>query len=657
MDSISASTDQWLDSAPDGLVIVDSAGVIQLVNRNAAAMLGYEREELVDQPIEIVVPERATPEHKGYRDNFFRSLTARAMGAGLDIVARRKDGRELPVDVALSILQTSHGTLVSAAIRDISQLKEFERRFEAVEAAERLAAIVESSHDAIIGKTLTGVITSWNAAAERMYGYTAQEIMGDNISRLMPGDRAGELAPVLEQVARGEAVQLLETQRVTQDGSILDVSVAISPVRDMSGEVIGASTVARDITERLRSERYRQMLEAQLHRSQRLESLGQLAGGVAHDFNNVLAAIMNYATLVSAGLHDEVRRRGSPDDEALVTLLDDVEQITTAAERAATLTRQLLTFSRREVLRPQLLDLNAVVGDMERLLRTTIGQNVDHLQLVFAQDLPPITIDRGQIEQVVMNLAVNARDAMAAGGELSIETSIVEIDEEAGQLRELEQGTYVVLSVSDPGTGMNREVAARAFEPFFTTKPAGEGTGLGLATVFGIVTQAGGSVAIYSEPGLGTTVRVCLPATAYAKPEARSEQPSASLRARGETVLLVEDEEIVREPTRRMLARSGYTVLEASNTDDALELMRAHSGVIDVLLTDVVMPGRSGKDLSVEVLKQRSETKVLFMSGYSENVIVHRGVIDEGVNLIEKPFSADELLRRIREMLDGDPQD
>jgi two-component system, cell cycle sensor histidine kinase and response regulator CckA len=279
---------------------------------------------------------------------------------------------------------------------------------------------------------------------------------------------------------------------------------------------------------------------------------------------------------------------------------------------------------------------------------------VEHLRTVFAQDLPPITIDRGQIEQVVMNLAVNARDAMAAGGKLAIETSIVEMDEEDGRLRQLEPGTYVLLSVSDTGTGMSREVAARAFEPFFTTRPAGEGTGLGLATVFGIVVQARGSVAIYSEPGLGTTVRVCLPATAHAKPEARSTRPSASPRARGETVLLVEDEEIVREPTRRMLARSGYAVLEASNTGDALDLMRAHSGVIDLLLTDVVMPGRSGKDLSVEVLAQRPGTKVLFMSGYSENVIVHQGVIDEGVNLIEKPFSADDLLRRIREILDGD---
>jgi PAS domain S-box-containing protein len=654
MDSISASTEQWLDSAPDGLVIVDAAGVIQLVNGNAAAMLGYEPDELMGQSTEALVPERARDAHRGHRDGYFRSLVARQMGAGLDIVARRKDGSELPVDVALSVFETSHGTLVSAAIRDISQLKDFENRVQAFEAAARLAAIVESSHDAIIGKTLHGVITSWNAGAERMYGFSAGEMIGHNISQLIPGDRAGELAPIIERVALGEPVQHFETQRVAKDGTILDMSVSISPIRDESGAVTGASTVSRDMTEFLRAERHRRTLEVQLHRSQRLESLGQLAGGVAHDFNNLLAGIMNYSGIVSAALHEEMNRRGSPDDDALVAVLDDVQQITNVAKRAATLTRQLLIFSRREVLRPQVLDLNTFLSDMEGLLRTTIGQNVDRLRTVFSQDLPPIRIDRGQIEQVVMNLVVNARDAMPEGGELGIETAALEIDEEDARLRGIEPGTYVLLSVSDTGTGMSREVADRAFEPFFTTKRAGEGTGLGLATVLGIVTQAAGEVAIYSQPGLGTTVGVCIPSTNDSNPEPRNVQPSAPLMARGETILLVEDEEIVREPARRMLARSGYTVLEAGNADDALELLCRHPGGIDLLLTDVVMPGRSGKDLSVDVLARLPEAKVLFMSGYSENVIVHQGVIDEGVNLIEKPFSVDDLLHRVREILDGD---
>ena len=252
-----------------------------------------------------------------------------------------------------------------------------------------------------------------------------------------------------------------------------------------------------------------------------------------------------------------------------------------------------------------------------------------------------------------MNLAVNARDAMPDGGELEIETATFEVDQQYAGLNAINTGTYVRLTVSDTGTGMSREVAARTFEPFFTTKPKGEGTGLGLATVYGIVTQAGGDITIYSEPGLGTTVRVNLPATTDAMSELRGEKPGVPLASKGETVLLVEDEEIVREPTRRMLVRNGYTVLAAGNADEALALSREHPGTIDLLLTDVVMPGRSGRELSADVLEDRATMKVLFMSGYSQDVIVHQGVLEEGVHLIEKPFAADDLLRKVRDALEG----
>ncbi len=397
----------------------------------------------------------------------------------------------------------------------------------------------------------------------------------------------------------------------------------------------------------------RAKLEAQLHQAQRLESIGHLAGGVAHDFNNLLAGIMNYACLVSESLEDEMERHGLSEDEAFVTMARDVEEITNVATRAAALTHQLLIFSRRKVVQPEVLDLNAVVGDMEELLRRTIGENVDHLRTVLAPDLPLIKADRGQIDQVVMNLAVNARDAMPGGGELKIETAPFDVDEDYARIRAINPGTYVRLSVSDTGTGMSEDVAARAFEPFFTTKPTGAGTGLGLATVYGIVAQAGGDVAICSEPGLGTTVRVNLPATSDATARPRDAKPDVLRRAKGETVLLVEDEEIVREPARRMLARHGYTVLAAGNADDALAIVRDHPGRIDLLLTDVVMPGRSGKELSVAVVEHLSTTKVLFMSGYSQDVIVHQGMLEDGVSLIEKPFSADDLLRKVRDVLDG----
>jgi PAS domain S-box-containing protein len=513
-----------------------------------------------------------------------------------------------------------------------------------------LAAIVESSHDAIIGKTLDGVITSWNAAAERVYGYTAGEIIGRNITALVPSDRAGELTPILARVRLGERVEHYETQRVTKDGSILELSMTISPIRDARGLVMGVSSVTHDMTETKQAGTDQRALQAQLQQAQRLESIG----GIAHDFNNLLAGIMNYAGLASSSLQEEMTRCGLDEDVAFATVVEDVDEVTKVAKRAAELTRQLLIFSHRTVAQPEVLDLNAVVGDMEQLLRRTIGENVDHLHTVFARDLPLIKADRGQIEQVVMNLAVNARDAMPDGGELEIETAPFEVDADHARRRAISPGTYARLTVSDTGTGMRDEVAARVFEPFFTTKPTGQGTGLGLATVYGIVTQAGGDITIDSKVDLGTTVRIDLPITGEAEAQPRASRPDMPLSAKGETVLLVEDEEIVRDPVGRMLTRHGYTVLTADGADEAMVIVSEHPGTIDLLLTDVVMPGRSGKELSVAVILLRPAIKVLFMSGYSKDVIGHQGVLEQGVNLIEKPFSAEDLLRKARNVLDDD---
>jgi hypothetical protein len=645
---ISVSAEQLLDSVPDGVLIVDTNGLFRLVNRNAELVFGYERGELMGQPTTLLVPERLRPDHDGSRGEYYRHPTA---GSGLDIAARRKDGTEFPVDVSFTLLDTDDGRFVCVSVRDSSERKKVEARSRSFEATSHMAAIVESSDDAIIGKTLDGVITAWNAGAENMYGFTAAEMLGRSVSELMPNDRVGELAPILERVKQGERVEHFETKRLHRDGRLLDVSVTISPIRDEAGVVTGASTVARDMTEVKRVEIERQELEDRLRQSERLESLGQMAGGVAHDFNNLLAGIMNYAGLASASLKDEMTRRGLSEDETFVTVVQDVEQITSVAKRAAALTHQLLIFSRRGFAQPEVLDLNVIVAELESLLRTTIPENVQ-LRTLLAADLPLVKADRSQIDQVFMNLAVNARDAMPDGGELEIETATFEVDQQYADLNAINTGTYLRLTVSDTGTGMSREVAARTFEPFFTTKPKGEGTGLGLATVYGIVTQAGGDVTIYSEPGLGTTVRVNIPTTSDAISELRGEKPSVPLASNGETVLLVEDEEIVREPTRRMLMRNGYTVLAAGNADEAMALMLKHPGDIDLLLTDVVMPGRSGRELSAAVLEDRPTTKVLFMSGYSQDVIVNQGVLDEGVHLIEKPFSSDDLLRAVRDLLD-----
>jgi hypothetical protein len=527
-----------LDSAPDGIVIVDEASTIRLVNRQAEALFGYPRDEIVGQQVEVLVPDwvkMLDAEHRGTQ-----SPAIRPRGADLELAASRKDGTELPVEISLSFVETEEGMLVSAAVRDI---------------ADRLRA---------------------------------------------------------EQERAELEAQLHRAQR----------------------------------------EEERAVMEARLHQAQRLESIGRLAGGVAHDFNNLLAAIMNYAGLVSGTIADLAALHGLAGDEACAMVAQDVEEIRRVAKRGADLTRQLLIFSRGEVVKLEVLDLNEIVRDTEKLLRRTIGEDID-LVTVLAPGLPKTRLDRGQVEQVLMNLVVNARDAMPNGGRLEIRTAEFHADESYARLHAIAPGAYVRLTVSDTGTGMAPDVAARAFEPFFTTKPQGKGTGLGLATVYGIAVQAGGDVVINSGPGIGTTIWVNFP-VGDGEP-ARPPEPvnERFLSSKGETVLLVEDEDMVRESARRMLVRKGYTVLVAADADEALSVAGEHRGAIDLLLTDVVMPKRSGKELASEFARVNPSVKVLFMSGYSEDVIAHRGVVDEGVNLIEKPFAAESLLGKIREILDA----
>jgi PAS domain S-box-containing protein len=659
---ISASTEQLLDSAPDGVVIIDAQGLIRLVNRQAEDMFGYARDELLGQPVELLVPERVGSAHLELRAGYLQNPMPRPMGAGLDLAARHKDGTEFPVDISLTSLETDDGLLVSAAVRDSSDRKRFDAKFE---------GLLEAAPDAIVAVDAGGLIHLVNRQAEVLFGYSRDELMGRPLDTLVPErmrdvHRSLRAAYFTDPTPRPMGAGLdLHARR--KDGTEFAVGISLSSMDSEDGVLVLAAV--RDITDRKRHEWERAqleasllaarrdedqaMLEAQLQQAQRLESVGQLAGGIAHDFNNLLAGIMNYAALVSAGLQDEMHRRGLAEEQAFVTLAQDVEEITKAAKRAATLTHQLLIFSRREVVEPEVLDLNAVVGEMEDLLRRTIGENVDDLRTVLAPDLPFIKADRGQIEQVLMNLAVNARDAMPGGGELEIQTARLEADAEYARVRSIAAGLYVQLTVSDTGTGMSPDVSARAFEPFFTTKATGEGSGLGLATVYGIVSQAGGDVSIYSHPGIGTTIRVSFPATTEAKATMGTSTPEVPVSRRGETVLLVEDEDVVRESARRILSRNGYTVLAAANADEAMAIVTGRADEIALLLTDVVMPGRSGKELSRDVALLRPATKVLFMSGYSHDVIVHQGVLEEGVSLIEKPFAAADLLRKVRELLDG----
>ena len=406
-------------------------------------------------------------------------------------------------------------------------------------------------------------------------------------------------------------------------------------VRDVSDRL--EAQAERD---RLKSQADEERLERQLQQSRRLESLGQLAGGVAHDFNNLLAVIGNYATFIG----EEVGKAASGElNRPWDSVLSDVEQIQQATERAARLTHQLLAFARREIVRPEVLNLNAVASELGQLLRRSIGEQIE-LVTVLDPGLWSTVADPGQMEQVLVNLAVNARDAMPAGGNLVIDTANVEVDEEFASARpSTPPGRYVRLRVSDTGTGMDRTVAERAFEPFFSTKPKDRGTGLGLATVYGIITQANGFAHIYSEPGLGTTISVMLPATDLPVEALKRPSEDANI-GRGETILIAEDEDGIREVSRRILERNGYQVLTAANGVEALRVLAEHRGVIHMLLTDVVMPRMLGKDLAERATRLHPSIKVLYMSGYAQLAFGANNQLDGDIHLLEKPFSQNRLL-------------
>jgi PAS domain S-box-containing protein len=515
-----------------------------------------------------------------------------------------------------------------------SGLVEAERR--EFELASWLAAIVDSPV-AIIGITRDHVVTRWNAAAERMYGYAADEIIGRSGSLLWTPEGTAEAGLVLERVRRGERVEQFETRLRRQDGSLVDASCSVSPVRDASGGMIGAAVLTWDVSERKRLEADRHALQHRLEQSERFESLGQLAGGVAHDFNNLLAAILNYAGFVAEESADRPAVRA------------DAEQIQAVAQRAARLTRQLLIFSRREAVQPVALDLSAVVADVRNLLSRSIGTHIE-LRVESAAGLPAIEADRGQLEQVLLNLAINARDAMPEGGILTIGTRVVDFGEGSTGLNpHLGPGRYAELAVADTGTGMSPEVAERIFEPFFTTKPRDQGTGLGLATVYGIVTGAGGAMSVESEEGAGATFRLYFPAVRGSASGAAAVAAAPDGQGNGETILIVDDEPSVLEVAARILRGDGYAILEAGTYEEALSL--AASGDFQLLLTDSIMPGMSGISLAERLGELRPGLPVLYMSGYSEDGPGGQRVAEGAAAFVAKPFSRRTLLEKVHAAL------
>ncbi|MGE0708472.1 MAG: PAS domain S-box protein [Planctomycetota bacterium] len=783
--------------APDGQLLVDGEGRIAGVNQAAERLFGYERRELLGQPVELLVPAAHAEAHEGLRARYLAAPVSRAMGARRELSARRKDGGEVPVDIMLGVVSPAPELRVLAVVRDRSEAARAER--EARAAARRFrnletwfVAAADQLDRAVVATDEERRVVVFSHAAEAITGWRAADALGlplDHVLRLEGPDGRELQAPRAED---GPVVHLArDTRLVDAAGRRVPVDCTTSCVRDEAGHTQGTVTLLHDVTGRrhgalaalsedvafaaaqaatvrdmlqvcaeslvrnldaafariwitnaagdtlllrasaglytrldgtmrqvpvgerkigriaarrephlsndvlgdpnvdaewARRERLvsfagyplvvgewvvgvmglfarrplpeavlealasiastlavgveRKRLAEELRQSQKLEAMGQIAAGVAHDFNNMLTVINGYADLLRAREHTEARRG---------QLLDAIAQ---AGERAAGLTRQLLAFGRRELRDPRVLDLNAVIHEANRLLERVLGAQVS-VALALAPDLSPVLADPGQLEQVLLNLAVNARDAMPAGGRLTIETCDVVLDEGYARTRaDVTPGPYVQLAVSDEGCGMPPEVLARAFEPFFTTKEPGKGTGLGLATAYGIVRQSGGHIRVYSEPGVGTTFKVYLPSVSErVQAEARA-SGEAPLPAGTETILLVEDERAVRELAALVLRGCGYAVIEAGDGREALEAWARDPAVVDLVVTDVVMPELAGRALFEQLVAERPGLRVLFISGYAEDAAFRHDVVPAACAFLSKPFSPTGLARAVREVLD-----
>ncbi|MDE3136524.1 MAG: PAS domain S-box protein [Acidobacteriota bacterium] len=792
-----------VESAPDAVIIVDAEGKISLINRQTEKLFGYSREELLGQPVEMLVPAAHRAEHVNHRTAYAKHPQARPMGAGLELFGLRKDGTEFPVEISLSALNTGEGIEIISTIRDITRQnrmkeelreasRELERRVEeragelartvraleaeiairgeaqealererdraksyldiaevillvldragrvvminrkghrllgyseselmgqdwfemclpartrakarqiytkilagdlvealenpvltsngeerlvawynslvrdrignilgtlssgeditdrrrSEEAVRKLALIVESSEEAIIGKTLDGIILSWNSGAERLYGYTAEEAIGRHVTMLSSPDHPDEIEHIMESIRQGERVGRIETVRRGKGGKRVEISLSVFPVLNAGGKPASVATIARDISERKR-------MEQQLRQSHKMEAIGRLAGGIAHDFNNLLGVVLGDCELLLNDSVTPVQR------EKLI-------EIQEAGGRAASLTRQLLAFSRQQVLDTQILNLNTVLAGFESMLRRLAGDQIV-LHMLFAPSVAPVRADPNQLLQVLLNMVVNARDAMPNGGTIRIETASSTLDEAyVSGHPSMRSGPYVMISVADNGPGMDAETLSHLFEPFFTTKTSGQGTGMGLATAYALIQQVNGSIWAYSEPGHGTLFKIFLPsaeadAVAPEAEAAPAQAESADELPRGkETVLLVEDSGLLRRVTAEFLKRVGYTVIDAADGPEALDVVSNHRGKIDLLLTDLAMPGMNGKELAQKLVGRLPKLKVLYTSGYAGSILQERDYPGLSAAFLEKPFTWQSLAQKVRAVLDHDSPD
>jgi PAS domain S-box-containing protein len=571
-----------------------------------------------------------------------RAMRAQGKGkAGLEAVFQGQTvsvppDKEQLFDLLLSaceeLVRTNEDLRASRAELRSAKLLVAQHNDQARLSEEKYHSLMERANDAIFVLTRSGKVLEANRRAAELLGRPREELLGRVYEEFTPADERARAREEFRKLLETGSARLDNVQFVRGDGRLVSVDCSYSVVQVGSGHVV--MVIARDVTERDR-------LQQQLAQAQKMEAVGRLAGGVAHDFNNLLTVISGYSELVQDRLGSDAATR------ALVA------EIGKAGERAAALTRQLLTFSRQQVIAPQILDVNAVVADTGKMLRRLIGEDIE-LTTSLDPALGRVKADPGQIGQVILNLAVNARDAMPKGGKLTIETQNSELDESYSRLHpDARPGRYVLLGVSDTGSGMDTATMARIFEPFFTTKGPGKGTGLGLATVYGIVKQGGGHVAAYSEVGRGTTFKVYLPRIEGRSLTSGSHPGLIKHVAGTETILLVEDEEAVRTLAALALRLSGYTILEADGVEDALRILEKHTGPLQLLVTDVVMPGVGGRVLADRLTERRPHLKVLYLSGYTDDAIVRHGVLEAEAHFLQKPFTGTALARKVREVLDG----
>lgn len=617
------------ESAPDAIVVFDQEGAIIRVNSLAEALFGYQLDELIGKPIDMLLPEWLGERNGESRSASFLKAHVSTTREGLDLKALRKDGGVFPASITMGPLGTGADVVVVSIVRDITARKRMEETIRSSE--QRYRELFEYANDIIYTHDLDGNFSSLNDAGRQVMGYTIEEILSMSLADVVSPEDREKAGQIIGRHNGDDGAATYQLEMVAKDGKHIPTEVNTRLIYQ-DGNPVGVQGIARDLTQR-------RLLEDQLHQAQKMEGIGRLAGGVAHDFNNVLTAIIGYSQLAIG--------RVDPADP----LRRDLEEIRDAGGRAAQLTNQLLAFSRKQVLQSKVFDLNGTVSGISKMLVRVIGEDIE-MTTRLESGLGLVKADPGQIEQVIINLAVNARDAMPLGGKITLETANVDLAADYTRSRVIKPGSYVMLAVSDTGCGMDTKTLSHIFEPFFTTKERGKGTGLGLATVYGIVNQSGGYIWVFSELGMGTTFKVYLPAVEGVQ-DAPVKVERVETSPRGtETIMVVEDEQSVRALAGTVLRALGYSVLEAASGPEAIQIAAAHAGPIPLLLTDVVMPQMSGRELAELMIAVRPDIKVLFASGYTDDAIVHHGVLEAGIAFLQKPFTPSSLARKVREVLD-----